>query len=329
MNENVGEHNEAVATLASLSPTISNVLTPSPKIFFSHDDTSSNQTTILNFINDSVISYLKSPSITPTMTPTAVSDMNMSTHNDSLEIDLGQKLEMPSSSPTSSTMDASEAFYKTAFVIAPRISASIGIIGSILILIDVWRRGKRKRKAQHRILLGMSALNIYTSIWTGLSSYPVKGGVVSNQALCSAQGWGLQMSIAGPIYNTMLAAFYLLVIRYKWNEGRLRKMEYFFHGLPLIFGITTSFAGLGLKLYNNAIVWCWISSYPSTCKGSYNNNGVNDCIRGNNAQTYRQVQVNSVVFYFGPFSSSFHFSSMLEWLFIMVHFFLPFFCQYS
>jgi len=211
-----------------------------------------------------------------------------------LEIDLGQKLEMSSSSPTSSPMDASEAFYKTAFVIAPKISASLSMIGSILILIDVWRRGKRNRKAQHRILLGMSIVDIHSSIWTALSSYPIKGGVVSNQPLCSAQGWGLQMSITVPIYNTMLSALYLLVVRYKWSEGRLRKMEYFFHGMPLIFGLTTSFAGLGLKLYNNARLWCWISSYPSTCKGSYKNNGVNDCVRGNNAQIYR------LAFYYGP-----------------------------
>merc|ERR1711862_139059 len=69
--------------------------------------------------------------------------------------------------------------------------------------------------------------------------------------------------------------------------------------------IGTSLAGLYLKLYNNANLWCWIASYPSTCKGSYRNNGVNDCIRGNNAHIYR------IAFFYGPLFFTIFVSALL------------------
>ena len=110
----------------------------------------------------------------------------------------------------------------------------------------------------HRILLAMSIIDINVSFWFCLSSFPIPTANHNSQALCSAQAWGIQMMIAEPIYNTALAAFYLLVIRYKWTREKLKKVEYIFHSLPLCFAIGTSLAGLGLKIYGNANLWCWI-----------------------------------------------------------------------
>lgn len=228
-----------------------------------------------------------------TSTSLSVEEKN-STNNTNSELEEETQQNEEESQTTSTTVDSSAAFYTKAYTIAPRISAPLSMFGSILILIEVLRKKRKDRKSYHRILLGMSCVDLYTSFWYIFSSYPVKGGVVTNQALCSAQGWGLQMGLTIPIYNTMLAFFYMLVIRYRWNHDRLQKVELLFHIIPLSLGLGTSLAGLGLKLYNNANIWCWIASYPSTCKSSFENNGVTDCIRGNNADIYR------LAFFYGP-----------------------------
>lgn len=132
------------------------------------------------------------------------------------------------------------------------------MFGSILIAIEVLRKDRSKITTYHRILLVMSIIDINTSFWFSLSSLPIPGNVVNNQPFCTAQGWALQLSIAFPIYNTMLAAFYLLVIRYKWKQDKLKKAEILFHGLPICFSIGTSLSGIGLHIYGNANLWCWI-----------------------------------------------------------------------
>uniref|UniRef100_A0A7S4SJ42 G-protein coupled receptors family 1 profile domain-containing protein n=1 Tax=Ditylum brightwellii TaxID=49249 RepID=A0A7S4SJ42_9STRA len=96
------------------------------------------------------------------------------------------------------------------------------------------------------------------------------------------------------MYNAMLSIYYLLTVRYGWKENQLKKLEKYFFGIPIVFGLATAVAGVALKLFNNANLWCWISPLPLTCRGSLFNNGINDCERGNNASLYR------FLFFYGP-----------------------------
>lgn len=45
------------------------------------------------------------------------------------------------------------------------------------------------------------------------------------------------------------------------------------HIFSVSFGVLTSLSALFMDLYNDANLWCWISSYPSGCEGD-------ECIRG-------------------------------------------------
>jgi len=70
-----------------------------------------------------------------------------------------------------------------------------------------------------------------------------------------------------------------------WSEISIKKIEKFFHALPLAVGVGTAIAGLPMKLFNNSNLWCWISGLPGSC--SNNPDGDGNCIRGDDAWIYR------------------------------------------
>jgi len=90
------------------------------------------------------------------------------------------------------------------------------------------------------------------------------------------------------MYNLFLAAHYLLVIEYEWSDFQLAKIERLVHPAIFTFSFGIAIAGLPLKIYNNANVWCWIAPNPS------------DPSRGNNANIYRwafyYVELWSIIF---------------------------------
>merc|ERR1712238_515301 len=90
----------------------------------------------------------------------------------------------------------------------------------------------------------------------------------------------------------MGASYYYLTIVREWKEDRFKLVEYFGHFIAIGFGFGTSLAGLGMKLYNNSVVWCWIAPYnvPDGCTSDPDVL----CERGNGAAGYRWS------FYYGP-----------------------------
>ena len=167
------------------------------------------------------------------------------------------------------------------------------MIGSGLIINEVLRDPKNRAKVYHLLLLAMSIVDFNTSFWYFLSTWPIPRSTANvfapsgTRGSCTVQGFFIQFGIATPLYNAALALYYLLIIRYQWKEKQVRKAEKFLHSVPLLWASGTSLAALGMTLLNNANLWCWISSVPLSCTGSYRNNGVNDCERGNNAWIYR------------------------------------------
>ena len=93
----------------------------------------------------------------------------------------------------------------------------------------------------------------------------------------------------------MLALYYLIKIRYQWNQAIIHKrVEPFMHAWALLFGIVTATAGVVLDLYNNDSWECWISPLPLDCHESWKNNGKTNCVRGDNASAFRWI------FYYAP-----------------------------
>lgn len=183
-----------------------------------------------------------------------------------------------------------------AIAIAPKFTALASVFGSAFIIYDIAHNKTRMTCSVHRLLLGMSVCDLLSSSWFFLTSWPIPEGTpgvygaIGNQATCTAQGFFSQASLATAIYNASLSVFYVLQIRMGWRKDRIaRSAEPLLHGVSIGIGLGTSFAGIGLKLYNNDMWECWISPYPLDCKESWKYGSEGNCIRGDNASLYRWV----------------------------------------
>jgi hypothetical protein len=61
----------------------------------------------------------------------------------------------------------------------------------------------------------------------------------------------LQVAIGAPMYNAMLALYYLLTINYGWNEETLKRIEPYLHAIVLVFAFGTGILMIPLNVYNN------------------------------------------------------------------------------
>ena len=83
-------------------------------------------------------------------------------------------------------------------------------------------------------------------------------GASGNDATCSLSGFFTQFAVAIPLYNGTLCWFYLLTIYYNWSNTKIRKVEKWFHIIPLGFACFTSITAVSLNLYGNVEWLCWI-----------------------------------------------------------------------
>jgi hypothetical protein len=126
----------------------------------------------------------------------------------------------------------------------------------------------------HRLLLGLSLLDVLYSFWAGLSTIPVpaSSGAIygfGTTATCSMQGFFTQFVAANPIYMASLSVYFMLKIRYNISDDFFhRKLEVWFHLIPWAFAIGTGSMGVGLKIFNPMSIpemGCWLGSYPANC----------------------------------------------------------------
>ena len=109
----------------------------------------------------------------------------------------------------------------------PKVTGSLSIMGSASIIYEVLRDKKKRRKVYHRIMLAMSLIDVNTSFWYALSTWPMPKdtqGVAyasGTQQSCTAQGFFVQLGLATPMYNVALAIYYCIVVRYHWKEHHL------------------------------------------------------------------------------------------------------------
>jgi hypothetical protein len=123
----------------------------------------------------------------------------------------------------------------------------------------------------------MSIVDMSSSFWLGLSTWPIPNDTdvlwaVGNVQTCTAQGFFTQSGIASPLYNASLSIYCLLVVRYSWGEEKIKRLEPYLHLCPILFGLGTALASVGLEILNNANLWCFIAADPN---------------RGTNADLYR------------------------------------------
>lgn len=154
-----------------------------------------------------------------------------------------------------------------ALVVMPKITGFISLVSSLITSITICRDPKKRSKVYHRLILGMSLADISSSFWLSLSTWPIPRETgtlwaIGNTVSCTFQGFFTQFGISSPVYNVSLSFYYLLTVRYSWKEERLRRrVEPWLHILPLSWSFGTAIAGLFLKIFNSANLWCWIAAY--------------------------------------------------------------------
>jgi hypothetical protein len=144
-----------------------------------------------------------------------------------------------------------------ALAIVPKFTASLSIPCSMAIIYEVIsdRRKGRGTNSVQRVLVGMSVVDILASSAWFLSTWavPTDSGwpyAAGNRASCNYQGFLLQIAIGAPLYNSSLALFYILIIKLRWSDEQIWRMERWVHSFILTFTVGTSFLLLSLGQYN-------------------------------------------------------------------------------
>jgi hypothetical protein len=155
-----------------------------------------------------------------------------------------------------------------ASALVPKFAAALSLFGSSMILYELyldWRQGNARDGATSRILVSMSVSDIIFSLGWFLTTWPAPSDLtyivfnVGNRATCVFQGFLIQLGyVASPLFNVTLALFFLLRIRYRWTDFRLRQMEPWIQGSIWVFSFACAIYPIPLGLYNNGWEVCWL-----------------------------------------------------------------------
>lgn len=159
--------------------------------------------------------------------------------------------------------------------IVPKVTSVPSIIGSSFIIQDVLRNKKRRGQVYHRLMVGMSTMDLLWAIRCFLSTWPVPkefNPVIpyasGTNATCSFIGFlGHASGLASVLYTGALTLYFLLVVKYGMPEDRIRRyFEPWFHGIPNAVGWGLGIASIPLGLYKPIPWTCYIQSVPYACK---------------------------------------------------------------
>jgi hypothetical protein len=186
--------------------------------------------------------------------------------------------------------------------LTPKVSSFLTFLGSSWVIAEIVTSKQKLSHPYHRLLLAMSMYDVVEAMGNFMSTWPIPRHTMfnqvwafGNQQTCTTQGFVLMLAIAVPIYNAMLALYYMLVINHNFTDRTLRRyFEPTVHIVAFSWSFGTSFAAVKLQLFNNSNLWCWIAPYPRDCLDSWRYGSEGNCIRGDNAWIYRWA------FYFAP-----------------------------
>ena len=146
-----------------------------------------------------------------------------------------------------------------------RISGILSLIGSLLIVRDILRRRPDKRTMYHQIVFGISAFDIISSLAYALGGLlDDKGsgfyGNRGNQATCRFQGFMLQAGLTSVMYNVVLSVYFLLIVRYNWQESRFHRYRRYLHPTLIIIGVSAALAAI--PFYTSKFGTCYVVHPP-------------------------------------------------------------------
>lgn len=157
----------------------------------------------------------------------------------------------------------------------PRFTGGISAISSSMIIYIIYISKKRLSTIYHRIMFGMSALDILSSIAVMLTTLPMPnelpfdhpsfyGTRLGNRQTCEAQAFLVVFGYMSMLtYNGMLLCYNACAIAFQMKEEQIVKCaEPFFHLVPLVIGLALATPPLVEGTYNatEKDAWCTLTS---------------------------------------------------------------------
>lgn len=155
--------------------------------------------------------------------------------------------------------------YEWTLIIIPRFTSLLSILGSSMIILQVARSETNRGHTQQRLVCAMSIIDVMVSTsWFLTPLFVTKDmeqfkWAFGNEFSCSLQGFIVQASIGGVLYNACLSIYYFLVIKYGYPQHKMVIIERLMHAFTLIFSLSTATIALALGLIQDANWDCWIS----------------------------------------------------------------------
>ncbi len=150
--------------------------------------------------------------------------------------------------------------------IAPRISGSLSVVSSALIIVLVMRSSTRLTTTYHRIMVGMSITDILSSTAMALTHLPMprpglsvcvdqylyQGLRLGNTQTCTAQGFFLSFGVMSTYgYSAALTIYYACAIFFKLNKRTIaRRVEPVLHCVVLLAPLALAIPALIHGNYN-------------------------------------------------------------------------------
>lgn len=149
--------------------------------------------------------------------------------------------------------------------IMPKVSGLFSFALSMIIVWTVLRDPTRRSKTFHRLVCAISVLDCIASIIFFSSTWPMPSEhsnvfAIGSATLCTIAGAIKQFAVTSSIlYSAALSIYFLLAIRCNWTKSALEKAEVALHGVPILYGLASTIAGLVRQVYGNAFLWCWVT----------------------------------------------------------------------
>ncbi len=158
-----------------------------------------------------------------------------------------------------------------------RISGSISVIASAMLVIHILRSPEGLSTTYHRLMFGISITDILFSSALCLGSLMVPKeldymipGAQGNAGTCAFQGFLLFAGWYMPAYyNCSICFYYLAIIKYNKSDAYIaKKLERWFHGVPITVTILAGFLLVAIKSVNAIGQFCFVTPYnPPHCIG--------------------------------------------------------------
>ncbi len=178
-------------------------------------------------------------------------------------------------------------FTKLQGTIIPAISGSVSAISSSLIIYIIHKLRNGLSTTYHRIMFGMSIMDIAESLMMVISTLPMPRDMVyhqfralsiGNNMTCQAQAAVVNAAGMGTLaYNAALCFYYLCSISFRVSYEDISKyIEPVLHLFSIGWAIFLGTAGIVGRFYNPMPYqsWCSVATFPYWCSGDGIGSGI-------------------------------------------------------